>query len=266
MYIQTLVKEILTEADHLAMAAFTTLEQQGSYSLAANYGGLVARMVFQPIEETSRNLFSKLLSKSESSEVVSQENVKSAKSVLSTLFRGYWIFSLLAVALGPSLSPLLLKLVAGSRWISAGGGQVLSAYCYYIPFLAFNGITEAFVSSVATPVQLHRQSVWMVGFSGAFIAGAFVFSRLLGLGAVGVVWANVLTMFCRYLWSMSFIMGYFSENKQPLGLGSTQPTSTTAAASAAAAALLWQLHLGSGSLIKELVTGSVVAFSLLITV
>ena len=57
---QALLKLLLTEGDKLAVAQLTTLEDQGGYALASNYGSLVARTLFQPVEESARLEFSRV--------------------------------------------------------------------------------------------------------------------------------------------------------------------------------------------------------------
>ncbi|KAL9634125.1 MAG: hypothetical protein Q9164_004288, partial [Protoblastenia rupestris] len=49
-YAQSLFKQLLTSGDAYLIAALTTLPSQGAYALASNYGGLLARILFQPIE------------------------------------------------------------------------------------------------------------------------------------------------------------------------------------------------------------------------
>ena len=64
---QSLIKHFLTEGDKFLVSRLSPLADQGGYAVAANYGSLVARIVFQPIEETARVFFSKTLASSSSS-------------------------------------------------------------------------------------------------------------------------------------------------------------------------------------------------------
>ncbi|KAF5343598.1 hypothetical protein D9757_013689 [Collybiopsis confluens] len=64
---QSLVKHFLTEGDKFILSWFSPLQDQGGYALAVNYGSLIARIVFQPIEETLRLYFSKTLAQVTSS-------------------------------------------------------------------------------------------------------------------------------------------------------------------------------------------------------
>lgn len=61
LYIQSIFKLLLTEGDHVILSFLSSLADQGAFALASNYGGLLARLIFQPIEESSRNIFGRLL-------------------------------------------------------------------------------------------------------------------------------------------------------------------------------------------------------------
>lgn len=199
-------------------------------------------MLFQPIEETSRNYFSKLLSSIHGKP--SETEIRSASKDLHSLLKFYVLLSIVAVSLGPTVAPILLKLVAGSRWTSTGAGSVLAKYCYYIPLLAVNGITEAFVSSVATQSDLNKQSSWMFVFSMAFASAGYLFLRIFGLGAEGLVWANMINMALRTAWSLIFINSYFSQNGNGLDITMMLPEASTIAIGVSTTAILAQARIG----------------------
>jgi oligosaccharide translocation protein RFT1 len=194
----------------------------------------------QPIEESSRNYFGKLLSSSNGA--VSRPTIEKARSNLQVLLRAYVLLSVCVLAVGPTVAPLLVKIVAGSRWTSSGAGHVLATYCYYIPLLAINGLTEAFVSSVATEKEVNRQSIWMLAFSAVFGGAAFFFLKLLDLGAEGLVWANVLNMAFRIIWSTAFISSYMKSNGTKLEYGTLLPKSLMIATAVGTAAVVRQLE------------------------
>lgn len=237
----------------ILISYLASLQAQGIYALASNYGGLVARMVFQPIEESSRNYFGKLLSSIDGPP--SEDSVKSASKDLHSLLRLYLLLSLSAASVGPTVAPLLLNIIAGSRWMSSGAGDVLSKYCYYIPLLAVNGVTEAFVSSVATQKELNRQSIWMLSFSVGFAMAGYVFLRVFELGAEGLVWANVINMAVRILWSTNFINNYLKRRGSKLMISKMLPQSTSIALSVCTAAMMSQIKAsfagGLGDLVKS---------------
>ncbi|KAK9772128.1 putative Oligosaccharide translocation protein RFT1 [Seiridium cardinale] len=245
---QSFVKHILTQGDTFLVSVLSSPQSQGVYALANNYGSLLARLVFQPVEESSRNYFSKLLSTSEASAKdekdtsvpakLSKENINRAKADLQSLFKSYTLLSILVVTLGPFGAPLLVQIIAGREWAASGAGGVLAQYCLYIPLLALNGISEAFVSSVASKSEVHRQSLWMGAFSVMFGVAGFVFLRVLDLGAVGLVYANSINMLCRILWSSRFISGYFGRNAVDFAWVDAIPTGSAIYVLGTAA--LWQ--------------------------
>lgn len=73
---QSLLKHVLTEGDKIVLARATapgrggsggggggqggSLHEQGVYAMASGYGSLAARLLFQPVEEAARLMFSKL--------------------------------------------------------------------------------------------------------------------------------------------------------------------------------------------------------------
>ena len=241
--LQSALKYILTQGDSLLITTYTSLADQGAYALASNYGGLIARMLFQPIEESSRNMFAKLCAdqgtapdaKDQINGQQSQErkrNISQAANVLTIILRLYNIISLFAVTLGPSLAPLLLSVVAGKKWSATNASNVLATYCYYIPFLAINGVTEGFVAAVATNKQLYAQSISMGFFFAAFAGSSWFFLGQLQLGGSGVVLANTVNMALRIVWNTWFINRFFGKQDTPFRLLDTLPSVTSLAPAA----------------------------------
>ena len=224
----------------------------------------MARLILQPIEESSRNYFGKLLSSSNGTPP--KAIIEKARNNLQSLLRAYVLLSVCVLAVGPTIAPLLLKIVAGSRWTSSGAGHVLATYCYYIPLLAINGLTEAFVSSVATEKEVNRQSAWMLAFSAGFGGAAFFFLRFLDLGAEGLVWANVLNMVLRIVWSTGFISSYMGRNGTKLEFGSLLPKSLTVAAGVGTAAVIRQMETTFTGGIADILKTGVVAGTFLVVV
>ena len=54
------VKHLLTEGDSLLLLRIASREQRGAYALVCNYGSLVARVLFAPLEEAARVALAKL--------------------------------------------------------------------------------------------------------------------------------------------------------------------------------------------------------------
>ncbi|KAE9975477.1 Chitobiosyldiphosphodolichol beta-mannosyltransferase [Venturia inaequalis] len=238
LLVQNSFKFILTQGDGILIAALTSLRDQGAYALASNYGGLVARMLFQPIEESSRNMFAKTCAADPSTGKASKTGLRESKSLLQNILKLYNIISLLALCIGPTVAPLLLRIVAGSKWADTGAGEVLSTYCFYIPFLAINGLTEAFVAAVATNSELHTQSVLMGVFFAGFAGASYLFLHVWQMGALGLVYANCVNMLLRIIFNLNFIKSFFKRNEDSFGFSSTLPSGPSIAAGVAVASIL----------------------------
>ena len=132
-------------------------------SLHANIyapGSLVARIVFQPIEESLRLLFSKLPS-SPSPIKKRQDHTAAfhqAADSLVCLLSIQCSLSLIFLAYGTAYLPVALHIILPPQYLSTSAPKILAAWLWYIPVLAVNGGLEAFLSSVATPQDLNNQS------------------------------------------------------------------------------------------------------------
>jgi len=201
----------------MLIAALASLKEQGAYALASNYGGLIARMVFQPIEEASRNMFAQLFntkegkSSTKEQKIQEKEDMENAKTLLQRMIRFYCIIGLVACAVGPTVAPILLRFVAGRRWSDTDASTVLSNYCYYIPLLALNGVSEAFVAATASSSTLNIQSALMGVWFVAFAASTYLFMNVMDLGASGLVFANCINMSLRIIFNTYFIRTYLGS-------------------------------------------------------
>ena len=266
--LQSALKYVLTQGDSLLITGLASLADQGAYALASNYGGLIARMLFQPIEESSRNMFAKLCAgveptgskekKEGTNTNEEKQNLAQASRVLSTILRLYGIISLFAVTLGPVLAPTLLSIVAGQKWSATSASKVLSTYCYYIPFLAVNGVTEAFVAAVATNKELYAQSVSMGVFFALFAGSAWFFIGQLEMGGNGVVLANTVNMGLRIVWNTWFIKRFFAQKGSGFSVLDMLP-SITAAAPAVVIPTLMRMKPGISFLARLGVLGELVS-------
>lgn len=225
------------------LAALSTLEDQGAYALASNYGGLIARMFFQPMEENTRATIAKLMSSPAEATEKSASSATAAKIFLNDIMRLYGLISLGVVCIGSVVLPVAFEMVMGPAWSQADMHRLLADYCYYIPFLAFNGITEAFVSAVATNDQLRRQAGWMAVFSISFAGAAYAFLRVLEMGARGLVWANIINMTLRTAWSIKFIKESLQAHGSSWSIGAALPGTSTHTAGLLTLALLTRLDI-----------------------
>ncbi|KAL5503877.1 RFT1 [Sanghuangporus vaninii] len=204
MTAQGFVKHILTEGDKLIISRISPLKDQGGYAVANNYGALIARIFFQPIEETSRLFFSKTLP-SKANGGLNAGALQSSLTRMGSLLLFYAHFSLFLLTLAPPYLTMVLSVLLPPRYLTTSAPAVLSAWVWYIPVLAVNGILEAFVSSVASSNDLARQSKWMAGASAVYITLTVALYSFGGLGDTAVVYANIANSGARILYCVEFI-------------------------------------------------------------
>ena len=238
LYAQSIFKQLLTQGDALILSFLASLSDQGAFAFASNYGGLIARLIFQPIEESSRNAFGKLLATTSSTGRASKKGLKTAIDHLSAILHLYGLIALLSCAYLPTLLPLVVRTIAGPVWCTPAISALLSTYSYSIPFLAYNGILDAFVTSVATPAELGQQSFWMADFAAAYLGSAYVLLRVLDLGARGLVIGSMVNMALRIGWSIVFIQRYFQTQGVRADTNKMRPNSNTIATCVGTAAIL----------------------------
>ncbi|WVR05129.1 hypothetical protein IAU60_002141 [Kwoniella sp. DSM 27419] len=154
---QSIIKHLLTEADRIAVARISPLDDQGGYAVAMNYGSLVARIVFQPLEESLLLHYSSSLS-------------SSATLPLYTLtIRLSLYFTMIVRTFVPPLFPALSPLLLPRQYHSTTAPDILRLYLTtYIPLLSLNGLSEAFVTASADPSEIKNQARWMIASSAVF--------------------------------------------------------------------------------------------------
>jgi hypothetical protein len=116
--------------------------------------------------------------------------------------------------------------------------------------MAINGITESFITSVATTKDLARQSRAMILFSLIFLGISWTLLQLLGLSGEGLVWANCVNLGVRILWSCRFITTWYREREATIGWERVVPRSETLAAAVGVGAGVWYV-CGRGTGVYE---------------
>ncbi|RHZ63697.1 hypothetical protein Glove_328g30 [Diversispora epigaea] len=220
---QSLLKHILTEGDKMLITWLSNPEDQGIYAFVVNYGSLIVRILFQPLEETGRTLFSKLLadvdkcgddddSKLTMTPAKKTSLVMSLK-ILTTLIKFHILLGFIFIGLATNYTGALIDILVGSIWSQSPAPLALSFYCLYVPIMGINGITEAFVAAVATKETLNTLNYWLIAFSAGFVGNGIIFMKVLSAGAIGLVAANALNLLTRIIWSWKFIKTYFLKDR-----------------------------------------------------
>ncbi|WFC97890.1 Oligosaccharide translocation protein rft1 [Malassezia yamatoensis] len=216
---QAALKFVLTEGDKLAVARLTTLEQQGGYALASNFGSLLARTVFQPIEESARLYFSDAWKMNKSNSEPSNDALDRSGNFLTILFRAHVLLGLILVTFAPPLSQPFLMIVAGPQWAMppSQAPAVLASYCWYLPVMGINGVVEAFLQSTAPSSMLGGYSKVLLASSALFV-GTLLFghtaSRTFDLPSdTLLVWANITGLSLRVMACLQYTSRTFAHCK-----------------------------------------------------
>ncbi|KAG8808803.1 Oligosaccharide translocation protein rft1 [Serendipita sp. 399] len=232
MTVQSFIKHLLTEGDKLAVSRTSQLANQGGYAVASNYGSLVARIIFQPVEEVARVYFSKTLaictidemdtpSKADTRHEITrgpsvtngrprplskeqQSALQQTSATLHTLLLFQSHLLLLLITFLPPYLPILLSHFLSKKYLATTAPSILQAYAYYLPMMSLNGLLEAFAFSVMSPQDIKLQTRWLFATSVCFGASVWLFCEYLGQGEVGLVMANVASLGMRAGWAAIF--------------------------------------------------------------
>lgn len=215
---QSFMKLMLTEGDRIVLTAYSGAYDAGIYSMVSSYGGMLSRIIFQPLEENGRLLFSK-----EHSEIVKQdkkrtEQLDTLHKIYSTLMRLVILIGLLCSTFGSNYTTVLLKLLAGPTWGSnRKASDALSAFCWYVSIMSLNGMSEAFVYGVAGSTSEVGSLTITHAVIGVvfYIIAPMMMSRNATTygGTIGLLIANSLCMLLRSVYSVYFASRYFTKHR-----------------------------------------------------
>lgn len=212
MFFNLCFKHLLTEGDKLIINSLCTIEEQGIYSLISNYGSLLARLVFAPIEESLRNFLTRLLLNTKS-----RSNLDITVNILQKVTSFYVYLSIVIAIFGPLNSGFLIQKVIGSNW-SNNVSDTIPLYTLYLPLLAFNGILEAVHQSTATGNEVVEYTYYMVVFSVVFMASSYLSITKLGLSLQGLILSNMLNMILRIVYCYHFIERFYKMSGVTLNI------------------------------------------------
>ncbi|RQM17580.1 hypothetical protein DD237_003114 [Peronospora effusa] len=216
--VQSGVKYLLAEGDKWVLTGFASLQHMGVYGLVSNLGSLVPRIVFLPIEEATKTIFSKLAlaQKKERDDrndtpTTKKKSLDDGQTLLLVLLKLMNLVGLVFVCFGTSYAHTLVLMLYGAEKASHGVGAALALYCVYIPFLGVNGICEAVVHAIGDDRELMRLNKLLGVFFAIYAFSALVFMQVLDWGTFGLILANCINMGCRILYCLTFLAWYFRQ-------------------------------------------------------
>jgi len=204
----SVLKHFLTEGDKIFLSLTQSHYDQGIYALANNYASLIVRVLFLPLEDSSRVAFSKL-----SQQITTQRDTRHSREALhqsrqlfARLLRFVGLIGMVFPLFGPSYVKLAVRYAFNTKWRGTEIEQTLVAFCFYIFVLGINGISEAFVHVVTSAGGFGRINTGLVV---SFLIYA-VFSTLLvpRVGTCGVVYAGTFAMIARIVSSILFLQRF----------------------------------------------------------
>ncbi|EGW34241.1 flippase [Spathaspora passalidarum NRRL Y-27907] len=204
-FIQMIFKQLLTEGDKLLINYLFNVDQQGVYAVITNYGSIIARLLFNPLEESTRLLFSRLLSSS-------SDTSKQSFTYLKLISVFYLNFCILVLFAGISNGSYLLQFILRGKWTSTNVFQLFQQYIAYIPFLAFNGILEAIFTSMANNQDMKKFSTFMTVITVVILLTSYLLIEQLEMGLSGLILANVINMSLRIAYCYQQIQTYYARH------------------------------------------------------
>uniref|UniRef100_A0AAV1U5B9 Protein RFT1 homolog n=1 Tax=Peronospora matthiolae TaxID=2874970 RepID=A0AAV1U5B9_9STRA len=215
--VQSAVKYLLTEGDKWVLTGFASLHDMGIYGLVSNLGSLVPRIVFLPIEEATKAIFSKLAlaqkhkTDEEDDKIGKMDRLANGQTLLLVLLKLMNLVGLAFVCFGTSYANTLVLLLYGAEKVQQGVGVALAGYCAYIPFLGVNGVCEAVVHAIGNDRELIHLNKLLGVFFAIYAVSALVFMQVLDWGTFGLILANCVNMGCRILYCLTFLASYFRQ-------------------------------------------------------
>jgi O-antigen/teichoic acid export membrane protein len=153
MFISSGWKHLLTEGDRIVLLSFASQEARGVYAVVTNYGSLAARLFFQPVEESTRNYLAKLFARSDAATehdgASSSAAAREGAQIYTAVLRVVLTVGLMFACIASNYTHELVALLLGASWSAQGVQAALAAYCWYVPLMALNGVTEGFENAVA---------------------------------------------------------------------------------------------------------------------
>ncbi|XP_033066016.1 protein RFT1 homolog isoform X3 [Trachypithecus francoisi] len=209
---QSFLKQILTEGERYVMTFLNVLNfgDQGVYDIVNNLGSLVARLIFQPIEESFYIFFAKVLEREKDATLQKQEDIAVAAAVLESLLKLALLAGLTITVFGFAYSQLALDIYGGAMLSSGSGPVLLRSYCFYVLLLAINGVTECFTFAAMSKEEVDRYNFVMLALSSSFLVLSYLLTRW--CGSVGFILANCFNMGIRITQSLCFIHRYYRRS------------------------------------------------------
>eukprot|EP01138_Halocafeteria_seosinensis_P002647 gb/GECG01002706.1/.p1 GENE.gb/GECG01002706.1/~~gb/GECG01002706.1/.p1 ORF type:complete len:605 (+),score=42.74 gb/GECG01002706.1/:1-1815(+) len=216
---------VLSNGDRILLSSESSYEDKAVYAAAANYSGLVPRMIFSAMEEISRNMFTKMHSQVTEAKGEKQKRARS-QELYTTFGRSLRLMSivgLLFATFGPPYTHVLTRFLLGPRWANETNfPMLLGAFCAYMTVMSVNGIAEAFNTAIGNRQEVKHFTLRLLFLLVPYLACHYWF--LQHYGSLGLVLAMSLQLFVRSLWAMKMAYFWFVEKSVAMEASSLLPS------------------------------------------
>ena len=190
---QTILQWLFSQGERLILLFTRTQEEIGVYGFVSDIASLIARLIFAPIESSIFTL-------------CATSNNPPIES-LSMACRFVTYIGLGAMSFGPHLAPPLMKKIYGNKWNNLDSQKSLSTYFKIMPFLAINGITEAYSNARLTSKKLEIYNLLLTFISLIYFILMYYLGKNYGIS--GTIYSNGINMFLRSLMALYVIFKDF---------------------------------------------------------
>ncbi|TIB64377.1 hypothetical protein E3P78_01164 [Wallemia ichthyophaga] len=244
---QALIKLALTQGDKFIISSHLSPSDQGAFALADNYGSILARIVFLPIEETSRVYFS------------NNKAPQSLATVLGVVLHAYSLLLFILPAFLPNYVQSILQILL-PRYANSNASSILPHYSLYIPLMAFNGILESFLHSTASSAQIDKHSKFLTLISFLLMPSIYLALSYTppSTHSLIIVYSNIANLGLRAAYAYRYA-------SRTMRMSNISPSKSVALA-CVAAGVITRFTLFNCSLVSHMVTGGVCALSVLLII
>ncbi len=199
------LKHMLTEADKITLSLLASAEDQGIYAITSNYGSLIARLLFLPIEDSTKLAVAKFAAIIRAGEKNGDDEISALALLITTLLRMSTLIFILLPVVGSQYIELLVTLVFrnNANLNHSSFIATLSAYCVYLYTLALNGISEAYVHAIAPAHILAARINFGLLLSSAAYFLAIIMTR--STSTCGIIYAGAVAMAVRIVSNITYI-------------------------------------------------------------
>jgi len=182
---QDFLKLALSESEKLVVVSRSPDREQGGFGLASNLGSLFARIALKPIEDSASSTFSS-----------SAHDLHSKASLLQSTMHILFSASLLLAIVAQPFVQIGLHILYGPVWAAEPSAlRGLRAYCAYIPFLAFNGVIEAYADALLSVRAITERNISLVLATALQVALQLLLEP--HFGVIGIICGNCAHMLAR---------------------------------------------------------------------